>query len=582
MLSTRTLVEHLSDKFTLDDVGSSLLQDLARGLYHRHETVREYVQNAVDAHRLFAHLNGVEPGGPIQIEVGANKLSFLDRGVGMPEKEIRRVKSIAVSKKANADIPLTGHKGVGIWAGLSYFEKLTILSTSLGDPKAFELIIHFGRIARAISDEASIDQVLNNNYEINAYEEDPNEHYTDVSLEGPVGQSREWFLDADRIRDAVRRYCPCQLDPTFGLNQEATKWYQEHGFEFFDITVDGEPVYRSYPSAVEGFRQDRISIEDKPVAYYWYAINRESEILKPRDEQLIGLRIVQNGFVLGSDNLYSEDMQEFDRLKLENYLKWYIGEIHVVASDLRPDLQRRRFEEAEPTRQFIKRCRSVYQDFADDARRASALRARRNEYKGYEDEIEAMIQKGAPLSLTAKEQARIVEIRKTVQEHEERLKAYKGKLGQKPDERTAALKGTKGDRTRVLNKIDKLVQMPMLPLPEDAGTESTKQKSSSDQTEETTPRIPTAKTTSDGPDRTQATKSATNRAETSSCDATATGSATVPATPVEGTRQLVLVDVLLGLVIEVLREELPDTPDLRNRIAAKLSARISTLVENGS
>lgn len=583
MANSRLFVEKLNDEFTLKDVGSSLLQDLARGLYHRHEVIREYVQNAVDAHRLFEHQHGTEPGGPIQIEVSTNKVSFLDRGVGMSEKEIRKVKSIAISKKQNADVPLTGHKGVGIWAGLSYFDTLTVLTSAFGDSCAYELIIRFRRIAESISDDASIDQVLNNNYEIKVYEEDPNKHYTDVSLEGPYGPAREWFLDADKIRDAIRRYCPCQLDPTFGLYSELTQWYHDHKIQFYDIKVDGQTVYRSYPSSVEDFRQDTISIDDQPVAYYWHAIHKENGILEPREDQLLAFRIVQNGFVLGGDNLYSEEMQDYDRLKLENYLKWYIGEIHVTAPDLRPDLQRRRFEESERTRQFIKRCRRIYQNFAESARRISPLRSRQREYKGYEDEINDFGQNAAPLNLSPEDRSRVFAIRAILQEHDERVRQHKPKKGQNADEKIAALRGTTGERKRVLDKIGKLLQVappaPPYHARADENPNATAGSSNNRPQTHTEPATSESVPKTTGNYTSDANKSARNGASSTAAppahaSTEAKGSGDV------ATSSLVLVDVFWGLLREVLREELPENAEITNRIIFKLRVRLSSLVDN--
>ena len=41
----------LIDKFTIDNVGASLLIDLEQGLYRPPEIIRQYIQNAVDVHK---------------------------------------------------------------------------------------------------------------------------------------------------------------------------------------------------------------------------------------------------------------------------------------------------------------------------------------------------------------------------------------------------------------------------------------------------------------------------------------------------------------------------------------------------
>ena len=89
------------DKFSIKDVGSTLLNHLAKGLYPADEVIREYIQNAIDAHRLWRKRYRSEPDGPIQVEIRGDQLSFLDYGIGMNEDEIRGVKSIAVTTKVD-------------------------------------------------------------------------------------------------------------------------------------------------------------------------------------------------------------------------------------------------------------------------------------------------------------------------------------------------------------------------------------------------------------------------------------------------------------------------------------------------
>src|SRR5437588_11459980 len=79
----------LDDRFGIEDVGSTLLDHLAKGLYPADEVLREYIQNAIDAHRMWKHETQTEPEGPIQIEIRGDRLSILDYGIGMFELTVR-------------------------------------------------------------------------------------------------------------------------------------------------------------------------------------------------------------------------------------------------------------------------------------------------------------------------------------------------------------------------------------------------------------------------------------------------------------------------------------------------------------
>jgi hypothetical protein len=267
----------LSDEFSLAHVGSTLLEDLAKGIYQTQEVVREYVQNAVDAHRLWTSQTGSEPEGPVQIEIRGRTLTIMDYGIGMDQLQVRNVKAIAVSSKRQADVRLTGHKGVGIWAGLSYFRTLRLMTTKNGSDRGYELIIHFKKIVDSINEDTDIGAVLNPNYEIYESAANSSDHFTNVVLEGPT-RSEQSFIDPEMIKDAIRRVCPCELDPNFALYKEVSDWYRSHQIQMYPIEVDGERVYRTYPSAVEHFKPSSITVNDRPVAYYWQAVSRTTAL----------------------------------------------------------------------------------------------------------------------------------------------------------------------------------------------------------------------------------------------------------------------------------------------------------------
>ena len=355
----------LNDQFGIEDVGSSLLNELAEGLYTREAVLREYIQNAVDAHRLWERETGERPTEPIQVELRPNSISILDRGIGMNEQEARNVKAVAVSPKrtGQVSVELTGHKGVGIWAGLSFFESLTLRTSRKGHVKGYQIDLRFRRILEAIDEKTHIGNALNPNYEIFEFTEEIDAHYTDVTLTGPV-KDREWFLDATEIGKAIRETCPCQVSPNFVFHDEVSNWLEQHGFDTFPITLNRSRMYREYSSAVELFSTETLTVDDKPVAEVWYATSKK-KMLKPAKDELIGFRIVQTGFVIGSKNPYSaKTLQGFPgALQVGEYPDWYVGEIHVVMPDLYPNLPRNDFEEtSESRRKLVQRIRKWYDE----------------------------------------------------------------------------------------------------------------------------------------------------------------------------------------------------------------------------
>lgn len=424
----------LDDRFTIQDVGSTLLDDLAKGLYQPEAVIREYVQNAVDAHRQWQNDFGTDPGQPIQIEIRGDRISILDYGIGMDEKDIRKVKSIAVSDKRNSEVRLTGYKGVGIWAGLSYFQTLELFSTKRGEKRGYKLTIKFKNIVDAISEQSSIGDVLNGdgknpNYFIEVCDADEDEHLAEVTLISPT-RSSEWFLDEGNIRSTVQRICPCEIDPTFALYRQLTEWYRGEKTKLFPIVVAGKPVYRSYASSVEDFNGGTITFNDVVVAKYWLAINADSSRgLPEKEDQLRGFRIVHDGFTLGPPNPYSDsDLPPFDSLSqsVTRYLNWYIGEIHIVDNDLKPNLARDKFEESDAAKQFIRRIRDWYVERDTYGRAVSKKRNLINDvYVEYEARLNEYLEKGAPIALDEDEFTYLLEMQKELEKQEQIAKSKK-------------------------------------------------------------------------------------------------------------------------------------------------------------
>jgi hypothetical protein len=453
----------LPDEFSIDDVGSRLLEDLAQGLYQADEVVREYVQNAVDAHRLWQERTGFMPPGPIQIEVRGDTLTIIDYGIGMDFDEISKVKSIAVSKKREAIIPLTGYKGVGIWAGLSFFEVLDLRTTRRGSSRMYRLVIRFNEIVRSIGDDASIGDVLNPNYFIQEYEEREDQHYTEVHLMRPT-RNPDFFQNAKNIEAAVKRICPCEIDPGYIFRNKLLDWYRENDIDMFPIHVQGKPVFRTYPNTVEDFKTGTITIEDEEFGVYWYAIHERNAAMQPRGNEIVGFRVIQNGFALGDINLYGErNRANFDTLKVATYLDWHVGEIHVTSPELRPNLERREFEESYASRQFVTKLRDWYQGIADQARIISDTRNLLSSYHDKEEKIESLVAKASSEGLDQNDLETLNDIEHALQEDDDTVAEHYRRRTRNVSSKVAALRSRESSQTRrrLLTQISDLREGPV-------------------------------------------------------------------------------------------------------------------------
>lgn len=560
MRSGKHFVDRLADEFTICNIGSTLLHELAKGLYQPEHVIREYVANAVDAHRSWLGVTGKDVEQPVQIELRPNSISILDYGIGMDESEIRDVKSIAVSRKPSSEIRLTGHKGVGIWAGLSFFERIVVYTTRQGVNRGYELTVEFKDIVSGISDDKDIGSVLNANFHIDTYDEPTEEHFTTITLEAPT-RSEEQFLDPEFVADAVRRICPCEIDPTFVSYDEVMAWYGANGIEVFPIEVDGSRVYRSYSSNVEDLKLGTITIDDKPVAKYWLAINKKNSVLPVQPKQLIGFRLIIDGFVLGGENPYTEPrLQGYEPVKVQQYLDWQIGEIHVTNPEVKPNLKRDLFEESEATRRFIEKFRAWYTDTDRSARLTQEKRNRITKYEEWNKEICALLRKINGSEITDIELTRIKEIHEELSKQDAKARGYQPKGIYEP--KTQALKLVAKERKQLLALMGPLLVLMEKQTVVREGGESVETVGD----DSAGPSTEGGKVGSEG-DASGTTAASDDDMSTGSDDENSVQD------------REVAVDVVLALFEEVLGEEFPDNRDRVQSALEKVRQRIEQLLQ---
>jgi hypothetical protein len=381
--------ETISHDFQIKDIGAPLLNEVARFIYDPAEVIREYIQNAVDAHRLYKVKTGKYPEGQILIEIRKNKLQIMDFGIGMDLDQIEEAKGIFVSGKnrisSDYDVTLTGYKGIGIWAGINYFEKLSIETTSPGCPWMFKLEIDFANIVASIPTASYIGEALNPNFRLKKKPADLDDHKTVITLENPI-KSKDIFLDKDEIKKAIRTYCPCELDENFAYFKEINEWYEQNNLSVFPILVDGERVFRYFPGNVENLRKGTIKGDNGEIGIYWVAINKDRKVFTKiqSTNSTIGIKIIHSGFQIGQPNIYSDkNLLGFEELGGRGtYPDWYIGEIHITNENIKPDMRRRNLDSTAESNDAIRAIRKFYdQEIIFQARVRTEVDSKTRDYE---------------------------------------------------------------------------------------------------------------------------------------------------------------------------------------------------------
>ncbi len=342
-------------EWTISDIGAPLLGSLAEGLYSAEEVLREYVQNAIDSYVDFRLVTGRQPPNTVQVFIDPDtaEVHVLDQGVGMDGEDIKRAKAIAVSPKLQRMNEFVGFRGIGIWSGLSACDRLVLETTKVGVPFLYQLTIDFKGIREHVYNPIPIDVLLQGRITIRETPTGAEDHYTHVRLLNVQRESCGRLLDIKKMIRYAEQYLPVPYDPAWYYTEKVREGLARIPWTgTYDLTINGDPIYRRFPSVTE-HRLDLkapefmtvTDIGGREVAFAWFCeTNRtgqrkaiEADIEKGEVKNF-AVRI--KNFTVGSRGLYADPSVVLD----SDNLDWYVGEIYVIDTDIKPDTNRRTFQ----------------------------------------------------------------------------------------------------------------------------------------------------------------------------------------------------------------------------------------------
>jgi len=367
----------IRDEIDWHDIGSQLLENLAKGNYSSEAVLREYVQNARDAYRTLDD----PPDDPL-ITIRAfpteKLLQITDLGVGMDLEGIRAAKKIAVSAKALQE-EMAGFRGIGIWAGYEACDELVIKSTAKGDKNLYKLTIDFAAIRRAINTQGHIKEVIDPNYRIEAEEDVVDRHFTQVTLSGvydPVLLKRD-----DLVRMASTDF-PCRVDPSFEFGEVVRKALNGlpgyHEYTIKVCTPEGEiEALRSFPDdTVEPRFTTLKNSSGRELARAWWCATKAIQLKEERVPRVKrrGFRLRESNIAVGRVDVYSDKnghqwgISKNGELPTTLKLDWFCGEIHITSPSVRPNTPRDALEQTDDSRELIDELRGFYRERMEEAR----------------------------------------------------------------------------------------------------------------------------------------------------------------------------------------------------------------------
>jgi len=381
----------MSEKESEIIVGKHVLESLSIGMYSDpFDIYREYIQNACDSIDEAYEKNILAVGeGIINIEIGYNFISIKDNGMGLPKDQAyKKLADVGNSqKKYNKN---RGFRGIGRLGGLSYASTVTWITSALGEPHKTIMTWNCTRLKERLNpNHQDIEDMIGVIKAVTSYNnevENENEHYFEVRLEGINKDDFPQLLDTNAITQYLAKTAPVDFDSQiFPFASQIKKEFCKNGYDIpcYKILLKGrgKPIYKLYSSNLNtGHRAitkttDYIkSIEfayettqnGHPLYAAWLAITDFSGQIN--DENIYGIRLRKGNILIGGNTTFSRYFPSEGNVAN----KMFIGEIHILHSNIVPNAKRDDFEPGPANFEMTEKLKSWAQILNKNYRRGTS------------------------------------------------------------------------------------------------------------------------------------------------------------------------------------------------------------------
>ena len=387
--------------------GVNIVEIVTKGLYPNSlDTFREYIQNSCDAidDAVAAGILQKDEGRiGITINADERRITIEDNGIGIScgEKNFVRI----MSNIGNSDKSLNtdrGFRGIGRLCGLAYCKTLVFSTKVAGERKISTLTIDAEKVRETFfhNNKFSAEQVLSANMFFSTYEaEDVDDHFFRVELIDIV-TTNTTLLDVKKVRDYLSFVAPVTYNPNFNYQTEIYDHAAALNFKIteYTILVNKEPLSTPYKTNVQTrMGQDEIFGVDfrdfldeagNLIAWSWVGLSNFRGVIDQRsgtdDNKMRGIRLRAGNIQIGDESTFQK---LFTETRGTNY---FIGEVHAVDTNLRPNSRRDYFEENEACNAFETALKEYFTELHDMYYTSSEIRRAKkaiNAPKAAEDEF---------------------------------------------------------------------------------------------------------------------------------------------------------------------------------------------------
>lgn len=342
-------------KFKKEDIGGELLPILTTGLYRsKLDTLREYIQNAIDANCKH-----------IELVIDPDTILVADDGIGMDFDEARKAIRLGISEKN--PVENVGFRGIGIYSAFNLCDNLEIYTRSTTASGCSVIQIDFGRIRNALLEDYEwkkqgqpsflyLEKLLEDSVSVSI---DPNNTVsiegTKAIMSGLLGDVYKELNNWNTVERYLQDVVPLPFHGDFKYASLIQNKFEEEDYRVVPLTLRignrYENIYRPYYNGMFTHGGEHppifidVSLDGKRFGFAWICVNDARQVLK--DTDLRGLLIKKFGFSISS------------RSYLEPYFarpvfnRRVTGEIIIQHPDLIPNAARSDFEHNSARHGFI-------------------------------------------------------------------------------------------------------------------------------------------------------------------------------------------------------------------------------------
>lgn len=360
------------------EVKKGIINLLMFTMYSEPKTIyREYVQNALDSvnnaikdNILIQAKDGIVN---IQIDKRQKQIIIKDNGTGIcAENATRTLLDISASTKDGVN--QAGQFGIGRLVGGGYCQELIFRTSAKGETTGTKVRFDAAKIWKMLIDskEYSASEVLAACTESTQYEEQEEDHYFEVILNGVKEDSAPTLLDKDEVVEYLNAVAPVGYTSSFKntLIYKSTSDKPEYkelheGLEKIKLFVNDTLIQKQYGLTVKGTKDEIDSLEYFKIVdsefgdlgWGWFALTKYT-IQIPKSDNLACIRLRKHNIQIGDNSQLSGTTY----WKEERSNSYFYGEFFVTHRDIVPNGARDGLAPSPATNALNAKLREYFED----------------------------------------------------------------------------------------------------------------------------------------------------------------------------------------------------------------------------